>query len=364
MDFGRCVLAAHNLPRIAIEPAAAEVQLLLFALANHYQGAPSHVSFTIGIDANVWFEQYQQQMWYHAHPQSGQNPALRTFLFCLARLTCLPIHFIFCYDGNKCPTTKCYKQVKRNIHWMTRPIQCILDAFHILWLVAPAEAEAQLVHINKTAIVDAVMMNDSDVFVFGAHTVLRNSSLMDGNSIKIYTTDAIRQRVIPYLHNEAFAVMALCCGGDYDEGLHGCGITTALGLVQCGVGDQLREVLTGAHSMPPESHVFNEWRQDLQCHLAHDLTKSIGRLRPTVAASVSDSFPPPNVVKLYLELVITASVDVPYADVPHPPDLPALAFLVWELLGWEDSVKMLLRFLIKDIASHHPEGGSNGPLED
>ncbi|KAI9574104.1 hypothetical protein HD554DRAFT_2034303 [Boletus coccyginus] len=165
---------------IAIEPAAVEVQLLLFALANCYQGAPPHVPFTIGIDASVWFKQCQQQMWYHH----------------------------------------------------------ILDAFHILWLMAPAEVEA---HMNKTAIVDAVMTDDSDVFVFGTHTVLQNSSLMDGNSIKVYTTDAIRQQVNSYLHDEAFAIMTLCYGGDYDEvpNLHGCGITTALGLVQCGVGDQL-----------------------------------------------------------------------------------------------------------------------------
>jgi hypothetical protein len=40
---------------------------------------------------------------------------------------------------------------------------------------------------------------------------------MDSNSVKIYTADAIKQRVTPHLHDEAFAIMALCCGGDYDE---------------------------------------------------------------------------------------------------------------------------------------------------
>lgn len=99
--------------------------------------------------------------------------------------------------------------------------------------------------------------------------------------------------------------------------------------------------------MPLESYVFDEWRQDLRHHLAHDPTKSIGRLHPTVAASISKSFPPPDVVKLYLEPVIMASVDVPYVDVPRPPDLPALASLVSELLGWEDSVKMLHHFRAK-----------------
>jgi 5'-3' exonuclease len=40
-------------------------------------------------------------------------------------------------------------------------------------LKAPGEAEAQLAYMNKTAIIDAIMTDDSDVFVFSAHTVLR-----------------------------------------------------------------------------------------------------------------------------------------------------------------------------------------------
>ena len=50
---------------------------------------------------------------------------------------------------------------------------------------------------------------------------------------------------------------------------------------------------------------------------------------------------------LYLEPTIMASVDLPRIDVPHPPDLPALAVLVQELLGWEDRGKMLRNFRLK-----------------
>ncbi|KAF8133381.1 PIN domain-like protein [Boletus edulis] len=333
-----------------VEATAEEVQLLSLAIGDRYRGMPPYRPYTIGINASVWFEQCQQQTWHRAHLQSGQNPALRTFIFRLARLARLPVHLVFCYDGAKRPTVKRNKQVRTNSnHWMVRPTQRVLDAFNIPWLVAPGEAEAQLAHMNKSAIIDAVMTDDSDVFVFGAHTVLLNSSLTDSDTIKVYTTCAIKCQVTPHLHDEAFALMALCCGGDYDEGLQGCGTSTALGLVQC-------DVLASADSMPPEPGAFNQWRQVLCHHLVHDPTRAIGRLRPSVAASLSDSFPSPNIIQLYLRPAISATVDIPGIDVPHPPDLTALASLVRELLGWEDHIwpAVILKEVLMDLSMVSP----------
>lgn len=38
---------------------------------------------------------------------------------------------------------------------------------------APGEAEAQLAHMNKVGLIDAVLTDDSDALVFGARTVIR-----------------------------------------------------------------------------------------------------------------------------------------------------------------------------------------------
>ena len=138
---------------------------------------------------------------------------------------------------------------------MVWPTQHILDAYRIPWIVvcvsvpfdeavklntpwlqALGEAEAQLELINKKTTIDAVMMDDSDVFVFGVHTVLQkwvfylfptlfadlshSSSLTESTTIKIYTAITIKCQVTPHLNAEGFAVMALCCGGDYDEVQH------------------------------------------------------------------------------------------------------------------------------------------------
>jgi 5'-3' exonuclease len=44
---------------------------------------------------------------------------------------------------------------------------------HIPSMQAPGEAEAELASMNTHHIIDAVLTDDSDVFVFGAQTVLR-----------------------------------------------------------------------------------------------------------------------------------------------------------------------------------------------
>jgi 5'-3' exonuclease len=47
-----------------------------------------------------------------------------------------------------------------------------LSSISILTIQAAGEAEAQLALMNGAGIIDAVMMDDSDAFVFGAQTVL------------------------------------------------------------------------------------------------------------------------------------------------------------------------------------------------
>ncbi|KIJ07549.1 hypothetical protein PAXINDRAFT_26120, partial [Paxillus involutus ATCC 200175] len=237
------------------------------------------------------------------HPRSGQNPALRSFIYRVARLARLPINVIFCYDGKERPTIKRNMKVSKSDHWMVRPTQRILDAFNIQWVMARSEAEAELALMNKEGIIDAVMTDDSDVFVFGAQTVLQNSTLSPDDTIKVYTADTIRERVARSLHREGFILMAVCCGGDYDQtGLRGCGCNTALGLVRCGLAHGL---CNATSNVPDVADSLRVWRRDVRDHLAHDPTKRIGRLRPTLARTLSDTFPDPNVVSSYLDPVVS-----------------------------------------------------------
>lgn len=45
---------------------------------------------------------------------------------------------------------------------------------------APGEAEAELAHMNQASIIDGVLSDDADTFLFGAHTVIRKWVLTYG----------------------------------------------------------------------------------------------------------------------------------------------------------------------------------------
>ncbi|KIK82546.1 hypothetical protein PAXRUDRAFT_35556 [Paxillus rubicundulus Ve08.2h10] len=289
-----------------LAPAATTTSLHSLALTNHFCGAAPHAPHMTRVDVRIWFEQCQQSSWFCAHPQSGQNPALYSFIYC------------------GWPTMKRNKVLNLD-HWMVRPTQHILDVFNIQWVTCEAEVELSL--MNKKGAIDVVMTDDSDAFIFGAQTrskdadlcLYNSSTLSSNNTVNIYTTDAIRQQVAPSLQCEGFVLMAVCCKGDYDKtGPYGCGQSTALGLVN---------ILDVTNSLCI-------WHRNVCEHLACDPTQKIGCLCPTLAHTLPDTFQEPNIV----------STSSPGLLGPQPPNIPALATLMQEPLGWENPGKMLTMF--------------------
>ncbi|KAG2130841.1 PIN domain-like protein, partial [Suillus bovinus] len=298
---------------------------------------------------------------HRAHAQTGQNPALQTFLFCLARLTQFPVQLVFCYDGNQRPDVKRGHKVSSREHWMVKPTQRILDVFNTQWIMAAGEAEAQLALMNRAGVIDAVLTDDSDTFVFGAKTVLRNSTLsMD--TIKMYTAGAIQERIDRCLTGDAFITMAICCCGDYDKsGLLGCRCETALGLVRCMDNSMLRSAICSNN----QGWSLKEWRNIAQCHLLSDPTGKMGRSHPALARSLPESFPSADTINSYAHPAVTSLAEVPKLQLPAPPDLAQLACVIQQFLGW-DSKKLLSAFhttiwpvvilheLLEDLANNSP----------
>ncbi|KAG1887198.1 PIN domain-like protein [Suillus subluteus] len=329
-----------------LEPATTTVPIVSLALSERYIGPAPHSPFVVGIDASGWFEQCQQGKWHRAHAQTGMNPALRTFLFRLSRLAQYPVKLIFCYDGDQRPKIKRGHRVSTKDHWMVDPTQQILNMFNTQWITAAGEAEAQLGLMNYAGVIDAVMTDDSDVFVFGAHTVLRNSTLSTDATIKLYTTSSIQELVEPRLTGDAFTTIAICCGGDYNKkGLPGCGRETALGLVHCMDTTTLCDAVRGDNS-PDQS--LQHWRDAARYHLMN-------------------SFPDPNVIDMYVKPAVTPLMELPVLHSPAPPDLAPLALLIHNLLGWEAKKLVMFRSAVWPVVVLHEvleDLAKNSPASD
>ncbi|KAH7908682.1 PIN domain-like protein, partial [Hygrophoropsis aurantiaca] len=325
-----------------LAPAATTVSLPLLALQDRFQGGPPHTPYRIGVDVSILFERCQQVLMLRAHPQSGQNPALRTFFYRVTHLLRLPLQLVFCYDGDERPVRKREHNVSTKDHWMVKPTQRILDSLGIPWFRARGEAEAELAAMNAVGLIDAVMTDDSDVFVFGAQAVLRSSSLTANDTITLYTADGIQDKISPSLDCDGFILMALLCGGDYDtKGLVGCGSATALGLVRCGLA---KAICFAMRTSSDRARSLTEWRHKLREHLLSDPTDDIGRRHPALASLVPDTFPDISVIDSYANPIILADAQRFHLGCPQPPNVANVAAIAQELFGWDDPTKLLKTF--------------------
>lgn len=121
--------------------------------------------------------------------------------------------------------------------------QELLQMFGLPYIIAPMEAEAQCAYMELANLVDGVVTDDSDVFLFGARSVYKN--IFDERKyVETYFMKDIETEL--GLNREKLIRMALLLGSDYTEGVSGIGIVNAI------------EVL---NSFPEEDglHKFREW---------------------------------------------------------------------------------------------------------
>lgn len=108
---------------------------------------------------------------------------------------------------------------------MYRQIQDLLTLFGVPYLIAPQEAEAQCAWMNAEGLVDAVITEDSDAFLFGANTIYRNV-FNSKKYVEVYSAERIQQDI--GVDRAKLAELALLLGSDYTEGVTGVGIVNAL----------------------------------------------------------------------------------------------------------------------------------------
>lgn len=117
-----------------------------------------------------------------------------------------------------------YQKAKRDSDEVTeimiRDIQELLKRFGIPYITAPMEAEAQCSELLKLHLVDGIVTDDSDCFLFGAEKVYKNM-FNQKQYVECYLSADIQSKLGLSLSN--LIDLALLLGSDYTEGIPGIG---------------------------------------------------------------------------------------------------------------------------------------------
>lgn len=103
----------------------------------------------------------------------------------------------------------------------------------VKYLVAPYEADAELVYLERKGIIDAILSEDSDLLVFGAKCLLTKLDQY-GDCVEINRKDFTSCRDISLVgwSDAEFRCMAILSGCDYLPNISGMGLRTAYQLVR------------------------------------------------------------------------------------------------------------------------------------
>ena len=96
----------------------------------------------------------------------------------------------------------------------------LLRLFGVPYVEAPSEAEAQCAALELLGLVDGVVTDDSDVWLFGATEVYKNI-FNEQKYVELYRARDVIQEL--GLQREDYVCLALLLGSDYTTGVHGIG---------------------------------------------------------------------------------------------------------------------------------------------
>lgn len=107
-------------------------------------------------------------------------------------------------------------------------IKTLLELFGVPWVESPFEAEAQCADLELNGLIDGIITEDSDVFLFGGRKVFRK--VFSGDSLVEFFDQSKIERDLG-LNREKLISLALFLGSDYTLGVKGVGIVNAMEIV-------------------------------------------------------------------------------------------------------------------------------------
>ncbi|KAL7558793.1 hypothetical protein ACA910_018294 [Epithemia clementina (nom. ined.)] len=210
----------------------------------------------------------------------------------------------------------------------------LLRLFGVPYIEAPAEAEAQCAALEALGLVDGIVTEDSDVFVFGGSKVYKHVFEEKLYAEAYMAADAEKEMG---LNRNALVAIAMLLGSDYTRGVRGVGIVNAMEVLQAfEVADNLKEGLS----------MFASWLDgfgDLETNTnLTDTARQFHEKHKTARTRwiVPPNFPADSVIQAYLNPVVDKSSEKFSWGVP---DVEALVHFCAKHIGWAaDETRKLL----------------------
>jgi len=212
---------------------------------------------------------------------------------------------------------------------MKEDILKLLQLCGIPWVESPSEAEAQCAALEELGLVDGVVTEDSDIFVFGAKKVYKNFFNENKYCEAYYAKDIQRDLG---LGKHQLVALAMLLGGDYTDGVKGVGIVNGMEILQAfSVDDSAEGIKNGLQRLREWLDGFGEpasssSQKEVVFHNKH---KS-ARTRWIAPAD----FPSHGIIKAYLQPVVDKS-EATFSW--GKPDLTSLQQYCAETLGWDQA---------------------------
>jgi DNA excision repair protein ERCC-5 len=224
---------------------------------------------------------------------------------------------------------------------MISECQHLLTLFGLPYVTAPMEAEAQCAELVNLGLVDGIVTDDSDTFLFGGTRVYKNM-FNAAKFVECYLSSDLDSEFS--LTREKMIAIAQLLGSDYTTGIPGIGPVTALEIIgEFQTLDAFTEWWEGVQSgtIAKADDAKSPWRKRFRKNQATKLFLPPG-------------FPDPRVADAYL----TPEVD---SD-PQPfqwgvPDLAALRSFLHAQIGWSwERTDEVLVPVIRDMNKREKEG--------
>ncbi|KAI1800474.1 PIN domain-like protein [Daldinia bambusicola] len=227
---------------------------------------------------------------------------------------------------------------------MITECQALLRFFGIPYITAPMEAEAQCAELVKLGLVDGIVTDDSDTFLFGGTRVYKN--MFNGNKfVECYLGSDLEKELS--LSREQLISLAQLLGSDYTEGLPGVGPVTAV---------EILSEFPGRDGLVK----FREWWQDVQINNRPKEADQGSTFRRKFRKSQATKlFLPPGFPNL---AVYDAYLHPEVDSTPEPfqwgvPDVAGLRQFLMSTIGWsEDRTDEVLVPVIRDMNRREAEG--------